>query len=153
MPTDILAAQTNLTHMFLLQDYEVKLQEIQALQEEKKVHCTQYNWLMDGALLIILFLPQEYEAKLAELESALLKQLQTDTAVEKLEEQRKVLMYMYKHAFMHGDTAQAVIIIDDHIFFFLQEFMMKLEELETTLAQKHLEVRRSSAKIIQCLYY
>ena len=33
---------------------------------------------------------QEYEAKLEELESALLKQLQTDTAVEKLEEQRKV---------------------------------------------------------------
>ena len=33
---------------------------------------------------------QEYETKLEELESALLKQLQTDTAVEKLEEQRKV---------------------------------------------------------------
>ena len=41
-------------------------------------------------IIDFLFLPQEYEAKLAELESALLKQLQTDTAVEKLEEQRKV---------------------------------------------------------------
>ena len=39
MPTDLATAKgTNLTHMFLLQDYEVKLQEIQALQEEKKVH-------------------------------------------------------------------------------------------------------------------
>ncbi len=33
---------------------------------------------------------QGYEQKLEELESALVKQLQTDTAVERLEEQRKV---------------------------------------------------------------
>lgn len=46
-----------------------------------------------------------------ELEAALVKQLQTDTAVEKLEEQRKM-------------------------------FMSKLEELETTLTQKHHEVRQ-----------
>ena len=46
-----------------------------------------------------------------ELEAALVKQLQTDTAVEKLEEQRKM-------------------------------FMSKLEELETTLSQKHHEVRQ-----------
>lgn len=39
MPIDLATAEeTNLTHMFLLQDYEVKLQEIEALQEEKKVH-------------------------------------------------------------------------------------------------------------------
>ena len=33
---------------------------------------------------------QEYEAKLEELEAALVHQLKTDTAVEKLEEQRQV---------------------------------------------------------------
>ena len=49
-----------------------------------------------------------------ELEAALVKQLQTDTAVEKLEEQRKM-------------------------------FMSKLEELETTLSQKHHEVRQAAA--------
>ena len=54
---------------------------------------------------------QDYEAKMEELEAALVKQLQTDTAVEKLEEQRKM-------------------------------FMSKLEELETTLSQKHHEVRQ-----------
>ena len=48
MPTDALAALTRLTHTLLLQDYEVKLQEIQALQEEKKVHCTQYNCMTHG---------------------------------------------------------------------------------------------------------
>ena len=49
-----------------------------------------------------------------ELEAALVKQLQTDTAVEKLEEQRKM-------------------------------FMSKLEELETSLSQKHNEVRQAAA--------
>ncbi len=33
---------------------------------------------------------QEYEAKLEELEAALVHQLKTDTAVEKLEEQKEV---------------------------------------------------------------
>ena len=41
MPTDLawknIAARMNTHDMFLLQDYEVKLQEIEALQEEKKV--------------------------------------------------------------------------------------------------------------------
>ena len=57
---------------------------------------------------------QDVEAKMEELEAALVKQLQTDTAVEKLEEQRKM-------------------------------FMSKLEELETTLSQKHHEVRQAAA--------
>ena len=71
------------------------------------------------SLLLLSFFPspsplpssQDYEAKMEELEAALVKQLQTDTAVEKLEEQRKM-------------------------------FMSKLEELETTLSQKHHEVRQ-----------
>ena len=63
-----------------------------------------------------------------ELEAALVKQLQTDTAVEKLEEQRKM-------------------------------FMSKLEELETSLSQKHNEVRQAAASgqtqlavFCSCLY-
>jgi len=50
-----------------------------------------------------------------QLEAALMKQLQTDTAVEKLEEQRKM-------------------------------FMSKLEELETSLSQRHHEVRLQSCR-------
>ena len=50
------------------------------------IHCCT---CISCALLLFVY-TQEYEAKLEELESALLKQLQTDTAVEKLEEQRKV---------------------------------------------------------------
>ena len=59
--------------------------------------------------LLAFSTPQEYEAKVEQLEATLMKQLQTDTAVEKLEEQRKM-------------------------------FMSKLEELETTLSQRHHEV-------------
>lgn len=74
---------------------------------------------------------QEYEAKLEELESALLKQLQTDTAVEKLEEQRKVCDDINTGSATRSDHIPGCIF---------QEFMMKLEELEATLAKKHLEV-------------
>ena len=53
-----------------------------------------------------------------QLEAALMKQLQTDTAVEKLEEQRKM-------------------------------FMSKLEELETSLSQRHHEVRLQLCRCIK----
>ena len=48
--------------------------------------------LPSPSLSISLPSSQDYEAKMEELEAALVKQLQTDTAVEKLEEQRKMFM-------------------------------------------------------------
>ena len=122
---------------YFFQEQDKRLQELEQLRQEKKVsmelHPSPSFLLLCPSLVISMphisfssFLPpspslpislpssQDYEAKMEELEAALVKQLQTDTAVEKLEEQRKM-------------------------------FMSKLEELETSLSQKHNEVRQAAA--------
>jgi len=80
---------------------------------------------------------QSYEQKLEELETALVKQLQADTAVEKLEEQRKVTLYRYIVLFL-------ILNLSSPYTLNWQEFMIKVKELEEVLSQKQTEVVRSS---------
>ena len=92
-------------------EYDLKMEEIRKLQVEKKVrisgkteanikslaelhtHAQQAALRRNSGVCVCVCLLQEYEAKLEELEAALAHQLKTDTAVEKLEEQRQVLVY------------------------------------------------------------
>ena len=73
-------------------DYDQKMEEIKQLQEEKKVSFVpkQCNMVWRRGDAMWRGVTQEYESKLEELEAALVNQLKTDSAVEKLEQQRKV---------------------------------------------------------------